>query len=61
MCPSALVASLDVDVFVQDFTYPKWGTGQPIILTMFRKLLQQIFEMETKVTKWWGYVIQRSK
>ena len=23
LCPSALVASLDVDVLVQDFTYPK--------------------------------------
>ena len=50
MCPSALVASLDVDVLVQDFTYPKWGTGQPIII-MFWKLLQQTFEMETKMAK----------
>ena len=50
MCPSALVASLDVDVLVQDFTYPKWGTGQPIII-MFWKLLQQTFEMETNDDK----------
>ena len=47
---SALVASLDVDVLVQDFTYPKWGTGQPIII-MFWKLLQQTFEMETNDDK----------
>ena len=51
MCASPLVASLDVDVLVQDFTYPKWGTGQPIIIIMFWKLLQQTFEMETKMTK----------
>ena len=53
LCPSALVASLDVDVLVQDFTYPKWGTGQPIII-MFWKLLQQTFEREIKMTKWCG-------
>ena len=50
MCPSPLVASLDVDVLVQDFTYPKWGTGQPIII-MFWKMLQQTFEMETNDDK----------
>ena len=51
VCPSPLVASLDVNVFVQDFTYPERGTGQPVII-MFFEAASTNLEMETKITKW---------
>ena len=48
VCPSPLVASPDVNVFVQDFTYPERGTGQPVI-TMFLKLPQQTLKWRLRL------------